>query len=100
MTTKLAFGLDNPTLQRTLEAFEHDMELLIGRTLDPNDRNAVLALRDSWHKVVESRSGRSAACAAAHRATGRRCRAARAVGSAGTASRRSTWSTATAQQRT
>jgi hypothetical protein len=30
MTTKLAFGLDDPALQRTLEAFEHDMELLIG----------------------------------------------------------------------
>jgi hypothetical protein len=57
MTKNIAFGLDNPTLQRTLEAFEHDLERLIGRTFDPNDRSAVLALRDSWYRVVETAFG-------------------------------------------
>jgi hypothetical protein len=79
MTTKLAFGLGDPALQRTLEAFEHDMELLIRRTLDPNDRNAVLALRDSWHKVVEVAFGpirRVRSCPSCYRSqlqTGPRC---------------------------
>jgi len=53
MADDIALENDPLTLQRTLEAFEHELEQLHGRILDPDARSAMLALRDSWHRVVE-----------------------------------------------
>ena len=53
MMENIALMNDTSTLQRTLETFEHELERLHGRIFAPDARSAILALRDSWHRVVE-----------------------------------------------
>jgi hypothetical protein len=57
MTENIALGNYGSALQHTLETFERELEQLHGRILDPDHRSAFLALRDSWHKVVETAFG-------------------------------------------
>jgi hypothetical protein len=79
MTENIALESDTSILQRTLEAFEHELERLHGRIFDPDARSAVLSLRDSWHRVVEIAFGpvcRMRGCPSCRRSqlqTGPRC---------------------------
>jgi hypothetical protein len=79
MTENIALENDTSTLQRTLEAFEHELERLHGRICDPDARSAIVALRDSWHRVVEVAFGpvrRVRSCPSCQRSqlqTGPRC---------------------------
>ena len=79
MTENIALENDTSTLQRTLETFEHELERLHGRICDPDARSAIVALRDSWHRVVEVAFGpvqRVRSCPSCQRSqlqTGPRC---------------------------
>jgi hypothetical protein len=79
MAENIALENDPSTLQRTLEAFEHELERLHSRIFDPEARSAILALRDSWHKVVELAFGRvhrvrcCPSCRRSQLQTGARC---------------------------
>lgn len=79
MTDTIALENDPLTLQRTLEAFEHELDRLHSRIFDPDARSVILALRDSWHRVVEIAFGpvrRVRCCPSCRRSqlqTGPRC---------------------------
>ena len=45
--------LDEASLRRMIETFENELGRLCERSLAPDDRAAVSALRDSWAKLVE-----------------------------------------------